>query len=158
MTVSTVCDRAPFVANVAAFALFICSLVIFPGGSHGFVALMLALAGCVVALAGVVLVLWSRAELGAAWSFLPKADADTGLVTTGPYSRVRHPIYLGLTLLAAGAGLALGTWPTFVIVSCGIVPTFAWRAHREEVRLSRTFGERFAVYRQRTRMIIPYLL
>jgi protein-S-isoprenylcysteine O-methyltransferase Ste14 len=155
---STAWDRAPFVANVAAFVLFICSLVIFPGDAHGSTALILVLSGCVVALTGVVLVLWSRAALGSAWSFLPKADADTGLVTTGPYAQVRHPIYLGLTLLAMGSALALGTWPAFMIVSCGLVPTFAWRAHREEVQLSRTFGERFAVYRERTRMIIPYLL
>jgi protein-S-isoprenylcysteine O-methyltransferase Ste14 len=155
---STAADRAPFVANVAAVILFVCSLATFPSDSQGSQALMLLLSGCVVALAGGVLVLWSRAELGAAWSFLPKADADTGLVTTGPYARVRHPIYLGLALIAAGSALAWGSWPAFVIVSCGIVPTFAWRAHREEVQLSRTFGERFAVYRQRTRIIIPYLL
>jgi protein-S-isoprenylcysteine O-methyltransferase Ste14 len=158
MTVPTTWDRAPFVANVAAFVLFICSLVIFPSGARGSTALLLALSGCAVAAAGVAMVLWSRAELGAAWSFLPKADADTGLVTTGPYRRVRHPIYLGFTLLATGSALALGAWPAFVILACGIVPTFAWRAHREEVQLSRTFGEHFALYRQRTRMIIPYLL
>jgi protein-S-isoprenylcysteine O-methyltransferase Ste14 len=155
---STAWDRAPFVANVAGFVLFVCSLVIFPSDVQGSAALILALSGCVVALAGVALVLWSRAELGSAWSFLPKADVDTGLVTTGPYRRVRHPIYLGLTLLATGSALAFGTWPAFVIVSCGIVPTFAWRAQREEVQLSRTFGERFAGYRERTRMIIPYVL
>jgi protein-S-isoprenylcysteine O-methyltransferase Ste14 len=155
---ATVSDRAPFAANVAAFALFVCSLVIFPSGSRGSAALLLVLSGCVVALAGVALVLWSRAELGSAWSFLAKADADTGLVTTGPYRRVRHPIYLGFTLLAIGTALVFSSWPALLIVSCAVVPTFAWRARAEEVQLSRTFGERFAAYRERTRMIIPYLL
>jgi protein-S-isoprenylcysteine O-methyltransferase Ste14 len=155
---STISDRAPFAANVAAFALFICSLLIFPSGSQGSTVLILALSGCVVALAGVTLVLWSRAELGSAWSFLPKADVDTGLIMTGPYRRVRHPIYLGLTLLATGNAIAFGSWPALLIVWCAIVPTFAWRARAEEVQLSRAFGERFAAYRERTRMIIPYLL
>jgi protein-S-isoprenylcysteine O-methyltransferase Ste14 len=41
-------------------------------------------------------------------------------------------------------------------VLCGIVPTFAWRARAEEKLLSRTFGERYALYRRRTQMIIPY--
>src|ERR1700754_2794593 len=113
---ATISDRAPFAANVAAFALFICSLLIFHSGSQGSPALILALSGCVVALAGVALVLWSRAELGSAWSFLPKADVDTGLVTTGPYRRVRHPIYLGLTLLATGNAIAFGSWPALLIV------------------------------------------
>jgi protein-S-isoprenylcysteine O-methyltransferase Ste14 len=39
-----------------------------------------------------------------------------------------------------------------------IVPSFAWRARVEERLLSRTFGERYAAYQQRTKLIIPYLL
>jgi protein-S-isoprenylcysteine O-methyltransferase Ste14 len=39
----------------------------------------------------------------------------------------------------------------------GAAPTFAWRARAEENLLSRTFGDRYAAYRERTRMIIPYL-
>lgn len=81
-----------------------------------------------------------------------------GLVTSAPYRVVRHPIYLGLTLLGVGEALAFGSWPAFVITLFGLLPTFAWRAHAEEKLLSRTFGARYAVYRQRTRMIIPYLL
>jgi protein-S-isoprenylcysteine O-methyltransferase Ste14 len=148
--------RAPLIANLAAFILFLTSLVLF--SSAGPTALPLALSGCLLALAGAALVLRSRAALGPAWSLLPKADRDTGLVTTGPYRRVRHPIYLGLTVLATGNALAFGSWLAFLIVSFGIVPSFAWRARVEEFELSRTFGERFAVYRQRTRMILPYLL
>ena len=118
----------------------------------------MALSGFFLALAGAGLVLRSRAELGPAWSFIPKADQGTGLVTTGPYRFARHPIYLGLALLATGEALAFGNSAALLIVLCGIVPTFAWRAHAEEKLLSRMFGERYAVYRQRTKMISPYLL
>jgi protein-S-isoprenylcysteine O-methyltransferase Ste14 len=121
-------------------------------------ALPLALSGCFLALAGAALVLRSRAELGVAWSLVPRADQGTALVTTGPYRLVRHPIYLGLTLLALGEALAFGNWPAFFIVLFGVVPTFAWRARTEEKLLSRTFDERYAIYRQKTKMIIPYLL
>ncbi|HUG21544.1 methyltransferase family protein [Piscinibacter sp.] len=120
--------------------------------------LPLALSGCLLALAGATLVLRSRAELGPAWSLVPKADQGTGLVTTGPYRLVRHPIYLGLTLVAMGQALAFGSWPALSIVLSTIVPTFAWRARAEEKLLSRTLGERYGVYRQRTKMIIPHLL
>lgn len=151
-------DRAPLVANLAAFGLFFPSLPIFSGGPDASAALPLALSGCLVALAGAALVMKSRATLGPAWSLVPKADQGTGLVTTGPYHLVRHPIYLGLALLATGEALAFGSWPALMIVLFGIVPTFAWRARAEEKLLDRTFGERYAVYRQRTRMIIPHLL
>ena len=121
-------------------------------------ALLLALAGCLLALAGSALILRSRAALGPAWSLVPRADQRMGLVTTGPYRLVRHPIYLGLSMLAAGEALAFGSWPALTIVLSGIVPTFAWRARAEDKLLSRTFGQRYEVYRQRTRMIIPQLL
>jgi protein-S-isoprenylcysteine O-methyltransferase Ste14 len=86
------------------------------------------------------------------------ADQGAGLVTTGPYRLVRHPIYLGLAATATGQALAFGSWPALLAVVCGIVPTFVWRAHAEEKVLSRTFGERYAVYKQRTKMIVPHLL
>lgn len=149
--------RAPVVANFLASGLFFPSLLIFSGSSDASMALPLALSGCLLALAGAALILRSRAELGPAWSFVPKADQGTDLVTTGPYRLVRHPIYLGLILLAMGEALAFGSWPALMIVLSGIVPTFAWRARAEEKLLSRSFGERYAVYRQRTKMIIPHL-
>jgi protein-S-isoprenylcysteine O-methyltransferase Ste14 len=150
--------RAPVVANFAAFALFFPALLIFSGSTEARMALPLALSGCLLALTGAALVLRSRAELGPAWSFVPKAGEGTGLVTTGPYRLVRHPIYLGLALLAMGQALAFGSWPALMIAVSGIVPTFAWRARAEEKLLDDTFGERYAVYRRRTKMIIPHLL
>jgi protein-S-isoprenylcysteine O-methyltransferase Ste14 len=149
--------RAPVVANLAAFGLFFPMLLTFSGSAEGYKALPLALSGCLLALGAAALVFRSRAELGPAWSFVPKADQDTGLVTTGPYRLVRHPIYLGLSLLAVGEALAFGSWPVFLTVVSGIVPTFAWRARAEETLLSRTFGERYALYRRQTKMIIPHL-
>jgi protein-S-isoprenylcysteine O-methyltransferase Ste14 len=150
--------RVPVVANLSAFGVFFASLLFFSSGTEASLALPLALSGCLCALAGATLVVKSRAELGAAWSLVPDADQGTGLVTTGPYRLVRHPIYLGLSLLATGQALAFGAWPALLIVLAGVIPTFAWRARAEDKLLSRTFGERYAVYRQRTRMIIPFLL
>jgi len=146
------------VANLAAFGLFFPSLLVFSGSPAGSTALLLASSGSLLAIAGVAVVLRSRIEIGPAWSFVPKADRGTELVTTGPYRFVRHPIYLGLALLAMGEALAFGSWPALMIVLSGIVPTFAWRARAEEKLLSRTFGEGYAVYQQRTKMIIPHLL
>ena len=149
--------RAPVVANLAAFSVFFPSLIIFSGSTNGSTALRLASLGTILAVAGAALILRSRTELGPAWSFMPKAGQETGLITTGPYHLVRHPIYLGLALLALGEALALSSWPAFLIVLCGIVPTFAWRARAEETLLSRTFGQRYALYQKQTQMIIPYV-
>jgi protein-S-isoprenylcysteine O-methyltransferase Ste14 len=151
-------DRAPLVANFAAFGFYLPSLLVFSVGPASYTALLLAAFGSLLSMSGAALVLRSRAVLGPAWSLVPKADRDAGLVTTGPYRLVRHPIYLGLAMVAMGAALAFGSWPALMIVLFGIVPTFAWRAYAEEKLLSRIFGARYDLYRQRTRMIVPYLL
>lgn len=151
-------DRVPVVVNFTAFALFFPSLLTFPGTLQGYAALLLALTGCLLGMAGAALLLRSRMELGPAWSFVPIADGSTSLVTAGPYRHVRHPIYLGLSMLTMGEALAFASWPALLVVLAGIVPTFVWRAFAEEKLLTATFGERYALYRRQTKMIIPRLL
>ncbi len=148
-------SRAPVVANLAAFGLFLPALLIFSGSAEACMALPLALAGCALATAGAALVVRSRAALGPAWSLAPKADQGAGFATTGPYRLVRHPIYLGLTLLATGQALAFGSWPAAMIVLCGVAPTFVWRARAEELLLKRIFGAPYAAYQRQTRMMAP---
>jgi protein-S-isoprenylcysteine O-methyltransferase Ste14 len=150
--------RGAVVTNFSAFGVFFLAILVFPGRTEASMALAMAALGCLLALAGAWLVLRSRTRLGPAWSFVPKADHTTGLVTAGPYRFVRHPIYLGLIMLAVGEALAFGSWPALLIVLGGIVPGFAWRARVEEALLRRTFGERYESYRRRTKMIIPYVL
>ena len=89
-------DRTPVVANFAAFGLFFAFLAAFTGTAEG--PAVLALCGCLLAVAGAALVLWSRTELGAAWSFVPTADQGTGLVIG--LSRVPgYPKYCTITPL-----------------------------------------------------------
>jgi protein-S-isoprenylcysteine O-methyltransferase Ste14 len=151
-------NRTPVLANIAAFLLFFALLAAFAGNAEGVGALLLALGGCLLAVSGAALLLRSRVELGSAWSFLPMADQDTGLVTTGPYRFVRHPIYLGFIVLAMGEALAFSSWPAVLVVLVAIVPTFVWRACAEERLLAHTFGDRYSRYRKHTKIVIPYLL
>jgi protein-S-isoprenylcysteine O-methyltransferase Ste14 len=150
--------RTPVLANFAALGLFFALMIALSAAPTAPVALLLALCGCLLAVAGSALVVRSRRELGSAWSFVPTVVQGTGLVTSGPYRLVRHPIYIGLVLLTTGEALAFGSWPALMIVLCGIIPTFAWRAHAEEALLSQTFGESYALYRKQTKMIIPHLI
>src|ERR1051326_4740638 len=52
--------------------------------------------------AGFALAIWARFHLGANWSAIVTVKHDHGLVKTGPYAFVRHPIYTGLSLSALG--------------------------------------------------------
>jgi protein-S-isoprenylcysteine O-methyltransferase Ste14 len=81
----------------------------------------------------------------------------TQYVTTGPYRRLRHPIYTGFIGLAAGLGLLLGSPGTALVV----VPTFAalwfatWVRLYEEPLLLQRFGASFRAHRDRTGLLLP---
>jgi protein-S-isoprenylcysteine O-methyltransferase Ste14 len=148
----------PFIVNIVACGMLLAILIVDSGGTQGVRPLLLAVAGNVVAAGGSAIVLLSRAKLGSAWSFLPKACQHSGLVMTGPCRLVRHPIYLGMSMMAAGQAIAFNSGPGFLVVVVGVIPSFLWRAREEEALLATFFGDRYLHYRKRTSMIIPYVL
>ena len=96
----------------------------------------IAIAGIVVLWAGIALALWARWHLGQYWSGRITIKEDHQLIRTGPYARLRHPIYSGLELAAIGSALALDRWRCVVGV-CVIILGFWIKAKREEAMLSR---------------------
>jgi hypothetical protein len=76
-------DRVPLVANLAAFGVYLPSLLIFSRSAVGSTALLLASSGSLLAVAGAALVLRSRAELGPAWSFRFYGRTGSGLNSSG---------------------------------------------------------------------------
>jgi protein-S-isoprenylcysteine O-methyltransferase Ste14 len=99
----------------------------------------------------------SSRELGKNWSLVARMRSDHELVRTGPYARVRHPIYLGMLLFLLALAVALGHW--FQLV--GAIPVFlagtAIRTRLEDALLEQQFGEKFRDYRGSTPSLIPKL-
>jgi len=101
-----------------------------------------------LALAAVCTPFWiaARRQLGASFSVRPEARH---LVTTGIYSKIRHPVYVFGTPAVVGALVALLGWGA-VIIAVIVVPVEVLRAHREEAVLVETFGAQYIAYRERT--------
>ena len=76
--------------------------------------------------------------------------AATALLTTGPFAWSRNPIYLGNTLMLAGAAPTIGN-PWFLLlalVAAALVTALAIR--REEQHLTILFGPAWLAYAERT--------
>src|SRR4051812_3917355 len=75
----------------------------------------------------------------------------------GPYRFVRHPHFLGTALLYFG--LAIAGRNSYVMSFAMIAMTFAFRADvkRDELRLERHLGPRFADYRAQVPAFVPQL-
>jgi protein-S-isoprenylcysteine O-methyltransferase Ste14 len=103
----------------------------------------------------VALFLWARWTFGIR-SFHPAANpTEGGVVTTGPYRYLRHPIY-GAILLFAAAGLA--AHPSWSAAGFGAL--LAGGASIRAVAEERLLVERYPEYRdyaRRTRRFVPYV-
>lgn len=112
--------------------------------------------GLALCLAGFGFAIWARMHLGRNWGMPMSLRQGHELVTSGPYAYVRHPIYTGILLAMIGSTLARGlAWllPLFL----GFV-YFLFSARTEEKMMVAQFPDAYPAYRQRTRMLIPFLL
>jgi len=99
-------------------------------------------------LSAVCAVVWfvARWQLGPAFSVGAEARR---LVTTGLYSRLRHPIYVFGTMAFLFSLLALQGWRALVSWVVVILIQVA-RARREDRVLAEAFGTEYAAYRSGT--------
>ena len=136
----------------------------------GFVVLVLALLGLTIRKAilastpvtiaaqavAVLLMVWARMTFGLR-SFHAAADpTEGGLVTTGPYRYLRHPIYASILLFCVAAAISHFSLITMLLVLVAAIGA-ALRIYTEE----RLLLQRYPDYRQyaaRTRRIIPFFL
>lgn len=110
--------------------------------------LFLLAAGGVLAVRGIV-------DLRAALTPLPHPRDDARLVDTGAYRLVRHPIYGGLVIGAAGYGLVMAS-PLALAGAVGLAVFFRLKSAREEAWLEARYAG-YPAYRARTRRLIPWI-
>lgn len=77
------------------------------------------------------------------------------LVTAGPYSLARNPLYVGSVIGAVGVGLQTGTLTLAVVFGGLVALVFAVVVRREEAHLAGLFGAEYDAYRARTPRFWP---
>jgi protein-S-isoprenylcysteine O-methyltransferase Ste14 len=110
------------------------------------------LASSALVIAGNALAVWILLELGRSFSIMPEARR---LVTTGPYSVVRHPLYLAEALASLGVLVQfLSPWAALIVaLQLGFQ---LLRMHYEERVLRAAFPE-YDAYSRATARLVPGL-
>ena len=93
--------------------------------------------------------------LGKQWTYRARVIEGHELITQGPYSLVRNPIYLGMFGMLLATGLAVGRWPVVVGAIIVFLIGTAIRIRSEERLLRQAFGEKFEEYARRVWVFIP---
>jgi protein-S-isoprenylcysteine O-methyltransferase Ste14 len=110
--------------------------------------------GVAITAVGIALAIWARWHLGQNWSATITLKEGHELIRSGPYGRIRHPIYTGMLLGLAGTALALGEYRGLIALAIALV-CFSAKARKEERYLVTEFGERFKEHIRQTGMFFP---
>ena len=104
---------------------------------------------------GLGLAVWARVYLGRNWGMPMTQKEQPELVTTGPYHRVRHPIYTGILLAMIGTTLAVSLYLLLVVVIIGAY--FVYSAFAEERFMASRFPDSYPAYMRSTKMLVPFV-
>lgn len=96
--------------------------------------------GAVVAAFGEGIRIWAAGHL----------EKSREVTRSGPYRFVRHPLYVGSSVMAVGIVLAAGSVVVAVVAAIYMIATITAAVRTEEAFLRRAFGETYDKYRSST--------
>lgn len=115
----------------------------------------LSIGGTVLLAIGLVILFAGFKGLGKSLTANPVPIEDGKLVTTGIFSIIRHPIYLGLLVVTLGLVVSSGVWAQ-IIVWAALAVLLNYKMHWEEVMLSKKY-KGYAQYMATVPALIPGL-
>ncbi len=138
-----------FLLRVALIPVIFVAVFIRPswGGRGTTVEVVTEVVGYVLLLAGLSIRIWSIIYIG--------GKKSEQLVTEGPYSLCRHPLYVGTMVVTAGAGLCLENLPLLVLMLVGMLPVHFVVAGQEDKHLASLFPGEYEDYARRVPLFWP---
>ena len=123
----------------------------------GFFEIALAVLAMALAVGSVWFVSAAVRALGKQWSLAARVLEGHNLITAGPYSVVRNPIYTGMFGMLLATGLAISHWIGLLIAVIVFAIGTAVRVHSEEKLLREAFDDEFAAYARKVPALVPFL-
>lgn len=94
--------------------------------------------GAAIAIPGELIRIWAAGHI----------DKGREITRSGPYRFVRHPLYLGSTIMAIGFAVASGDYRVVVLVAVYMIATLAAAMRTEEHALDQKFAGQYSAYRE----------
>ncbi len=113
--------------------------------------------GVIFTVLGICFELSTQFYLGRNYSTFLHISEEQSLITTGPYSYVRHPMYTALITVGIGMTILSANW-YFGIPFIALIVVILFRIKKEEQVLIEKFGEEYIQYEKRTKRFIPFLI
>ena len=104
---------------------------------------------------GVIVMFMGFRGLGKSLTANPVPNQDGKLVTTGIYSRVRHPIYTGLLAITLGLVVSSGVWGQ-ILLWLALAMLLTYKLRWEEVMLTAKY-KGYAEYMNKVPGLVPGL-
>ncbi len=118
--------------------------------------LAIELAGCAVAVFGIVVVMRGQADMGASWRIGVDASERTDLVSAGLFRWTRNPIFLGMLFFWLGIALISPNVVTGAAALIALVAIEVQVRRVEEPYLIRVHGGAYLRYASRTGRLLPW--
>jgi protein-S-isoprenylcysteine O-methyltransferase Ste14 len=115
----------------------------------------LSIGGTALLAIGLVILFAGFKGLGKSLTANPVPIEDGKLVTTGIFSIVRHPVYLGLLVVTLGLVVSSGVWAQ-ILVWAALAMLLTYKMRWEEVMLAKKFKD-YSDYMTKVPALIPGL-
>jgi protein-S-isoprenylcysteine O-methyltransferase Ste14 len=160
---ATTDNRIPTPKAFRAFYIYlvvasVATIILCPNWTHPMLlqwhqSVQLGWCGALISLAGIAVFVWSMAHLAAQYSPCYDAKLPSQIISTGPYSRIRHPVYTANLLTIAGGMIASGS--LWMVLNFVVLFAFYVNSARiEERALSFAFTS-YDSYRSNTGRFFP---
>jgi protein-S-isoprenylcysteine O-methyltransferase Ste14 len=116
-------------------------------------------AGLLAVLAGATLIALGASALGVARTlfvheYLPLGDEPGGIMRSGIYSYIRHPLFVGGIACSVGLALCVGTHQALTLAALNLCSLPAYVLF-EDLRCSRVIGPSYVQYRHTVGAVVP---
>ena len=143
------------VGSATGIGLWLPLIMVFLGAAAFPISLVVGVVALVVIVLGVGIRVWAATTLGKYYTTTLMMSEGQKAVTSGPYTLVRHPGYLGEIMIWTGFAVVSSNLTLFFLMPAMFVAVYLYRISAEEKMLVKELSDDYVRYQHRTRRLIP---